>query len=137
MSRKSALGRTFDAANDAISIDPFRTTQLFDNRLHALHRMRRQQLQDTQVLTHAGASTVPFFQTFPQLQKYSRKLAVAVHVRTVQCCGASLQSRQIMQQVKYLIDEPPASEKRRLLKYFTIERIRGERRADARIPRAF
>jgi|TARA_B110000263_G_scaffold154036_1_gene133691 hypothetical protein len=74
------LGGTFDAANDAIGVGPVRTTQLFDGRLHTLARMRRQQLQHTHVLSHAGASPMPIFQTLPQLQKYSGKLPIAVHV---------------------------------------------------------
>jgi len=76
---------------------------LFDGRLHSLHRMRRQQLQDTHVLTHAGASPMPIFQTLPQLQKYSGKLPFAVHVGMVKSCRATLQCRQIMQRIKHLI----------------------------------
>ena len=99
----SALGGTFHAANDAIGVSPIRTTQLFDSRLHALQRMRRQQLQDTHVLPHAGARPMPFFQTLAKLQKYSRKLPVTVHVRVIQRCGTTLQSRQIVQRIEHLI----------------------------------
>ncbi len=76
---------------------------MFDCRLHSLHRMRRQQLQDTHVLTHSGASPKPIFQSLPQLQKYSRKLPVAVYVRVIQRRGTPVQSCQIVQRIEHLI----------------------------------
>ena len=86
---------------------------MFDSRLHSLQRMRRQHLQDSHVLPHAGASPVPFFQSLSQLQKYSRKLPVAVHVRVIQRRGTTLQSRQIVQRIEHLIAAFIASRMRR------------------------
>jgi hypothetical protein len=76
---------------------------LFDSRLHSLHRMRRQQLQDTHVLTHAGTSSMPVFQTLPQSQKHSGKLPFAVHIRVIQRRGTTLQSCQVVQRIEHLI----------------------------------
>jgi hypothetical protein len=107
------LGGAFHATDNAIGVGPFRTTQLFDSRLHSLHRMRRQQLQDTHVLSHTGVSPKPIFQSLPQLQKYSRKLPIAVHVRVIQRRGTTLQSRQIVQRIEHLIAAFIASRMRR------------------------
>ena len=76
---------------------------MFDSRLHSLHRMRRQQLQHTHELSHAGASPMSIFQTLAKLQKYSGKLPVAVNVGVVKSCGSTLQSRQIVQRIEHLI----------------------------------
>lgn len=65
--------------------------------------MRRQQLQNSHVLPHSGASTMSLFQTLTQLQKYSRKFPLAVHVRMIKSRRTPLQSRQIMQWIKHLI----------------------------------
>ena len=76
---------------------------MFDGRLHSRHRMRRQQLQHANILTHARERAVAFFQTLSKLQKHGGKCPVAVHVRMIQSRRPPLQSRQIVQRIKHLI----------------------------------
>lgn len=58
--------RLFHATNDSFGVSAFRASQLFDGRLHSSKRMRRQQLQHANVMTHSGASPVAFFQTLSE-----------------------------------------------------------------------
>jgi len=97
------FGGAFDPADDAVRVSTFRSTQLFDRRLHSRLRMTRQQLQHTHVLTHAGADAMPLFQPPTQFQKDRRQLPVPIHVRVIQRGRPTLQRRQIMPRIEHLI----------------------------------
>jgi hypothetical protein len=97
------FGGAFDPADDAVRVSTFRSTQLFDRRLHSRLCMTRQQLQHTHVLTHAGADAMPLFQPPTQFQKDRRQLPVPIHVRVIQRGRPTLQRRQIMPRVEHLV----------------------------------
>ena len=97
------VSRAFDAADDSLGVGSVLTTQLFDGGLHALQRMLSKQLQNPNVLPHAGTGSMPIFKPLTKFREHRRQRPLPVDVRVIQRRRSASQRDQIMQWIEDLI----------------------------------
>jgi len=87
---------------DAFGVQGFLGQATRDGRLHTVHGMLAQKLQNTDEMPWPGGLAVAMFQGLPQVREARGELPITQHRRVIQGRRPSAQRRQVVQRIEDL-----------------------------------